>query len=95
MRGLHDISNDNVVRVVNFAISRNLFVRSTMFLHHNILKYTWTTPDGKRHNQIDQIFRDERGHSVTFDVPSFRGANCDIDHYLVLANVRQKLSIIT
>ena len=30
---LHDVSNDNGVRIVNFATSKNLVVRSTMFLH--------------------------------------------------------------
>ena len=30
---LHQDSNDNVVRIVNFATSKNLFVKSTMFLH--------------------------------------------------------------
>jgi hypothetical protein len=52
---LHEDSNDNGVRVVNFATSKNLVVKSTMFLHRNIHKYTWTSPDGKTHNQIDYI----------------------------------------
>jgi hypothetical protein len=42
----HEISNDNGVRVVNFATSKNLVVKSTMFPHHSIHKYTWTSPDG-------------------------------------------------
>jgi hypothetical protein len=37
---LHKISNDNGVRVVNPATSKNLIVKSTMFLHHNIHKFT-------------------------------------------------------
>jgi exonuclease III len=37
---LHEISNDNEVRVVNVATSKNLIVKSTMFLHYNIHKYT-------------------------------------------------------
>jgi hypothetical protein len=52
---LHEISNDNGVRVVNFATSKNLTVKSTMFPHPNIYKFTWTFPDGKTHNQIDQF----------------------------------------
>jgi hypothetical protein len=44
---LHEISNDNGVRVVNFATSENLVVKSTMFLYHRIHKYTWTSPEGK------------------------------------------------
>jgi hypothetical protein len=52
---LHEISNDNGVRVVIFATSKNLTVKSTMFPHHNICKFTWTPSDGKIHNQIDNI----------------------------------------
>jgi hypothetical protein len=43
---LHEISNDNGVRLVNFATSKNLRVKST-FPHHSIHKYTWTSPDKK------------------------------------------------
>jgi hypothetical protein len=53
---LHEISNDNGVGLVNFATSKNLRVKSTMFPHRNICKYTWTSPDGKTHNQISNRF---------------------------------------
>jgi hypothetical protein len=53
-------SNDNGVRTVSFAMSKNLVVKSTMFLHRNIHKYTWTSPDGKTHSQIDHILKDRR-----------------------------------
>jgi hypothetical protein len=33
---LHEISNDNGVRVVNFATSKNLIIKSTMFPHRNM-----------------------------------------------------------
>jgi hypothetical protein len=52
---LYEISNDNGIRVVNFATSKNLRVKSTMFPHRNIHKYTWMFPDGKTHNQIDHF----------------------------------------
>jgi hypothetical protein len=48
------------VRIVNFATSKNLVVMSTMFQHRNIHKYTWTSPDGQTHNQIDHILIDRR-----------------------------------
>jgi endonuclease/exonuclease/phosphatase family metal-dependent hydrolase len=88
----HDISNDNGVRVVNFATYKNLVVKSTMFPHHSIHKYTWTSPDGKMHNQIDHIFIDRRQHSSILDVRSFRGSDCDSDHYLVVAKIRGRLA---
>jgi hypothetical protein len=33
---LREASNDNGVRIVNFATSKNLTVKSTTFPHHNI-----------------------------------------------------------
>jgi endonuclease/exonuclease/phosphatase family metal-dependent hydrolase len=84
---LHEISNDNGVRLVYIVTSKNLRVKSTMFPYHNIHKYTWTSPDGKTHNQIDHILVDRRRHLNVLDVRSFRAAECDSDHYLVLANL--------
>jgi hypothetical protein len=46
-KSLHEISNDNGVREVNSATSKHLIVKSTMFSHCNICKYTWTSSDGK------------------------------------------------
>jgi hypothetical protein len=55
---LHEICNDNGVRVVNFATSKSLAVKSMMFRHRDILKYTLKSPDRKTHNQIDHILVD-------------------------------------
>jgi hypothetical protein len=44
---LSEISKNNGVRVVNFATSKNLIVKSTMFSHHNIHKLTCSSPDGR------------------------------------------------
>jgi len=61
--------NDNGVMIVNNATSKtNLVVKSTMFPHRNIHKYTWTSPDGKTQNQIDHILIDRRWHSSELDV---------------------------
>jgi hypothetical protein len=90
---LHEISNDNGVRVVNFVPSKNFVVTSTMFPHLKIHKYTWTSPPGNTHNQIDHVLIDKRRHSSILDVRSFRGADCDTDHYLVVAAVRERLAV--
>ena len=90
---LHQDSNDNGVRLVNFATSKNLVVKSTMFPHRNIHKYTWTSPDGNTHNQIDHVLIDRRRQSSIVDVRSFRGADCDSDHYLAVAKLRERLAI--
>ena len=44
---LHQYSKDNGVRIVNFATSKGLVVKSTIFPHRNIHKHTLTSPDGK------------------------------------------------
>jgi len=90
---LHQHNNDNGVSIVNFATSQNLVVKNTMFLHQNFLKYSLTSPDGKTHNQIDHILIDRRGHLSILYVRSFRVADCDTGHYLVVAKVRERLAV--
>jgi hypothetical protein len=70
-----------------------LFVKSTLFRHQNIHKYTWTSSDGKTHSQINHILEDSRWLSSILDVQSFRGTDCDTDHYLVVAKVRKRLAV--
>ena len=81
---LHKDSNDNGVRLVNIATSDNQVVKSTMFSHRNVHKYTWTCPDGKNHNQFAHVFVDVRWHSSVLDVRNFRRADCDTEHYLAI-----------
>jgi hypothetical protein len=51
---LPETSNNNGVKVVSFDTSINLIVKSTMFPHHNIYKYTWTS-DGEMHYHINHV----------------------------------------
>ena len=64
-----------------------------MFPHRDMHKHTWASPVGNRHNQIDHILIDRRRQSSILDVRSFRGADCDTDHYLVVAKVRVRLAV--
>jgi len=82
-----------VFRIVNFATSKSLVVKCTMFLHQDIHRCTWTSPDGKTHNQIGHILIDRRWHSSILDVRSFGGGDCDTDHYLVVAKIREGLAV--
>ena len=52
-----------------------------------------TSPDGTTHNQIDHVLIDMRWHSSVLDVQSFKGADCDTDHYLMTAKVRKRLAV--
>jgi hypothetical protein len=51
------------------------------------------SPDGKTHNQIHHILVDRRRHSSLLDVRSFKTADCDSDHYLVVAKFRERLAV--
>jgi hypothetical protein len=92
-KSLPEIGNDIGVRVVNFATSKNLTVKSRIFPHCSIHKYAWTSPVGETHNQIDHILVEKRKHLNVLDVRSFRAADCDSDHYLVVAKVRERLTV--
>jgi hypothetical protein len=90
---LHEISNDNGVRVVNLATSENLVLKSTMFLYCRIHEYTWTSSEGITHSQSDHVLMDTRWQSSILDVRSFRGADFDTDYYLVVVKVRERLAV--
>jgi hypothetical protein len=85
---LHEISNDNGVRLVNFATSKTLSVQGIMIQHRNIHKSIWTSSVGTT-KKIGHILVDRRRHSSILDVRSFRVADCEIDLYLVAATIRR------
>ena len=70
-----------------------MVVKDRMFPHRDIHKHNWTSPNGKTHNQIDHILIDKRRQSSILDLRSFRGADCDTDHYMVVAKVRERLAV--
>jgi hypothetical protein len=55
---LQQDSNDNGVRIVNFAKSTNLLVKSKILLHRNIHNYTKTSSDELTHNANVYILMD-------------------------------------
>ena len=78
--------------MINFVNIKKLVVKSTMFPHRNIHKYTWTSPDGKTDSQIDHILIDRIWHSSVLDVRSLWGADCDTDHYLGVTILRETVA---
>jgi hypothetical protein len=90
---LHEIGNDDEVKIVNFATSKNQTAESTESPHCNIHKFDWTSADGENHNQIDHILIDRRWYSNILDSRTFKGADCDTAHYLLVARVRMRLAI--
>jgi len=89
---LHTLSNDNGIRLTNFACSKNMVVASTLFNHKDIHKMTWRSSDGQTHNQIDHLLIDAQHVSNVMDVRTFRGANIDSDHYLLISTIRSRIA---
>jgi hypothetical protein len=63
--------------------------------HQYIDKYTWTSPDGKtHHNSTDHILMIDRiWNSSTLVYVLSWGADCDTDHCLVVAKIREILAV--
>jgi endonuclease/exonuclease/phosphatase family metal-dependent hydrolase len=89
----HETSNDDGVRAVSFATSKNVFVKSNLFPYRSIQKYIWTSPDGQKHNKIDHVLIGRRRHSSILNVRYFRRAYCDTDHYMLVAKIRERLEL--
>lgn len=89
----HEVSNDNGIRLITFAASKSMVIRSTMFPHKDIHKGTWKSPDGKTVNQIDHVVVDTRHKNIIEDVRTFRGADCDSDHYLLFTKIKAKIKV--
>ena len=89
---LRILSNDNGIRLTNFACSKNIVVASILFNHKDIYKLMWRSPNGQTFNQIDRLLIDARSLSNVMDVRTFRRANIDSDHYLLISENRSRIS---
>jgi hypothetical protein len=85
-------TSENGSRLVNFAVSKNMYIGSIKFNHKIIHKTTWESPDGKTENQIDHLLTDKRRFSNLMDVRSYGGANIKSDQYQVGIKLRARIS---
>jgi hypothetical protein len=85
--GLHEETNGNGQRLVDFAISRSMVIGGTHFPHKKIHTGTWKSPDSLTTNQIDHALVDARHRSSLIDVQVYRGADMDSDHYLLASRI--------
>ena len=53
--------------------------------------YTWTSPDGQYQNKIDYILCNQRWRSSIQSAKIRQGANCGLDHEILIAKFRLKL----
>jgi hypothetical protein len=90
---LSEINNNNGVRMVYFATSKNVIVKSTIFLHRNIYEFISTSPDSKTQNQIYHILIDRKRYSDVLHILFFRGAEYDTGLSLVAGKIREEFAI--
>ena len=88
------ILNTNGERFIDFCEMNNLVITGTIFLHKDIHKNTWTSPDGKTHNQIDDILVNQQFRRSILDTRVRRGEDVASDHHLVQTRARLKLKKI-
>lgn len=91
---LHENTSDNGLLLAQCADMHRMITKSTCFQHKNIHIGTWKMPRSNVVNQIDHIIVSFKQASDIIDVKTMRGPNCDTDHYLVHAIIRQRLANI-
>ena len=76
------------LKLPDFATYNNLVLAKTLGNHKPSRRWTWHSPDGTHHNQIDYILVKKRFHSSikTARTRTFQGADVGSDHDMVMMN---------
>ena len=85
-------SNDNCLRLINFAESKNMRISFTFFLHKNMHKGNWKSLGQTIINQIDHVLIENRGATSIMDVRSFWSAYCGTDNFLFKSIFRSRIN---
>jgi hypothetical protein len=79
---LHRESNENGLKLINFAASHNMVISSTLFRRKNIHKATWVSAgENGTKTQIDHVMIDSRHASDVLNVRTYRCKATDIEHH--------------
>ena len=90
---LHQHSNDNGVTTVTFATPKIYLFRAHCSHTETFINTIGPPLMGRLNNQIDHILIDKRWLSSVRNIQSFRGADCDTYHCLVVPKVRERLTV--
>ena len=85
------IQNEAEQWLIEFCQENALVTANTLFQQHKRRLYTWTSPDGQYQNQTDYILCSQRWRSSTQSAKTKPGADCGLDHELLIAKFRLKL----
>ena len=89
-------TNERGILLLEFASYNDLFLTNTFGPHKPSRWWTWHSPNGKTHNQIDYIMVKKRFRSsVNINrIRSFPGADVGSDHELLMMTFRLRLKKI-
>src|SRR5574341_608301 len=85
------VQNEAGQRLIEFCQENALVIANTHFHQQKRRLYTWTSPDGRHQNQIDYILCSQRWRSPIQSAKTRLGADCGLDHELLIAEFRLKL----
>ena len=74
-----------------FCQRNTLVIANTLFQQHKRRLYTWTSPDGQYPNQNDYLLCSQRWRSSILSAKTRLGADCGLDHELLITKFRLKL----
>ena len=85
------VQNEAGQRLIEFCQENTLVIANTLFQQHKRRLYTWTSPDSQHRNQIDYILSSQRWGSSILSAKTRLGADCGLDHQLLIAKFRLKM----
>ena len=85
------VQNEAGQRLTGFCEENALVIANTFFPQRKRRLYTWTSPDGWHQIQIDYILCSQRWRSSIQSAKTRPGADCGLDHELLIAKFRLKL----
>ncbi len=87
-------TNERGIKLLEFATYNNMVLTNTLGPHKASRRWTWHSPDGNHHNQIDYTLVRKRFRSGVnvARTRSFPGADVGSDHDLLMTTFRVRLS---
>jgi len=91
---LHNETNNNGIKMIQFAISKDFNTRST-FPHKDNNKTTWYSAENRTVNQTVHVLISNRFRSAITDTRELSRPDTESDHKLLKVNFREKFMVKT
>ena len=90
---LDNETDNNRIKMIQFAKSKGFNARSTTFPHKGIHKEIGYSAEGRTANQIDHVLISTRFRSAITDIRALRKQDIGSDHNLLKVNFKVKLRV--